>query len=70
VENSRNLEITHINLNDDTVEGMRYKDKNVFSVQYHPEASPGPFDARYLFDDFVAMIASVKKKEKKSVATA
>lgn len=51
--NPGNVEITHINLNDDTVEGIRIKDKNAFAVQYHPEANPGPHDSRYLFDDFV-----------------
>jgi carbamoyl-phosphate synthase small subunit len=49
---------THINLNDQTVEGIRLKGKNVFSVQYHPESSPGPHDSRYLFDQFVQMIAN------------
>ena len=49
-----NVEITHINLNDNTVEGIRIKDKNAFSVQYHPESSPGPHDSRYLFDQFVS----------------
>ena len=48
------IEVTHINLNDDTVAGIRRKDKNAFSVQYHPESSPGPHDSRYLFDDFVS----------------
>lgn len=56
LENHENLEVTHINLNDDTVEGMRMKNKEVFSVQYHPEANPGPHDSRYLFDDFVSML--------------
>ncbi len=51
------VEITHVNLNDDTIEGIRIKGKKAFSVQYHPEASPGPHDARYLFDDFVKLMA-------------
>ena len=48
--------MTHINLNDDTVEGIRRKDVPAFSVQYHPEASPGPHDAEYLFDQFFELI--------------
>jgi carbamoyl-phosphate synthase small subunit len=51
------VEATHINLNDNTVEGIRLKQKPAFSVQYHPEASPGPHDARYLFDQFVDMLS-------------
>jgi carbamoyl-phosphate synthase small subunit len=56
LEASENVELTHINLNDKSVEGIRRKDKPAFSVQHHPEASPGPHDSRYLFDNFVAML--------------
>lgn len=70
VSKVKNIEITHINLNDNTVEGLRYTDRNVFSVQYHPEACPGPFDARYLFDDFISMISSLKEKNKNTPVTA
>ncbi len=52
--------ITHRNLNDGTVEGLKINNKNAFSVQYHPESAPGPHDSRYLFDDFVQMIANSK----------
>jgi carbamoyl-phosphate synthase small subunit len=52
-----NLEITHVNLNDQTLEGIRMKNKQVFSVQHHPEATPGPHDSRYLFDDFLSMLS-------------
>ncbi len=54
------IEITHINLNDQTVEGIKLKHKPAFSVQYHPEASPGPHDAMYLFDDFINLIKQSK----------
>ncbi len=54
------IEVTHINLNDGTVEGMRHKELPVFSVQYHPEAAPGPNDAAYFFEEFAALIDSVK----------
>ena len=53
INNNPNVEVTHINLNDDTIEGIKLVDKNCFSVQYHPESSPGPHDSRYLFDDFI-----------------
>ncbi len=56
IRNSDKLEITHVNLNDKSIEGIRVKGKNAFSVQYHPESSPGPHDSRYLFDDFIAML--------------
>ncbi|NNL07830.1 MAG: glutamine-hydrolyzing carbamoyl-phosphate synthase small subunit [Croceitalea sp.] len=55
-EANPNLEITHTHLNDNTVAGIKMKYKNVFSVQYHPEASPGPHDAEYLFDEFFEAI--------------
>jgi carbamoyl-phosphate synthase small subunit len=56
VEKASHVEVTHMNLNDDTIEGIRVKNKKAFSVQYHPESSPGPHDSRYLFDDFIDMI--------------
>jgi carbamoyl-phosphate synthase small subunit len=56
VAKNTNVEVTHVNLNDDTVEGIRIKNKKAFSVQYHPESAPGPHDSRYLFDDFVNLL--------------
>lgn len=57
------VEITHVHLNDHTVAGIRLKNKPVFSVQYHPEASPGPHDASYLFDQFVENLQKYKMQE-------
>jgi len=62
-EANAEIEITHVHLNDNTVAGIRMKNNNVFSVQYHPEASPGPHDAEYLFDQFFENIAKKDKKE-------
>jgi carbamoyl-phosphate synthase small subunit len=56
VRKNAEVEVTHINLNDDSIEGIRLKNKPVFSVQYHPEATPGPHDSRYLFDEFIDLI--------------
>jgi len=56
IKASKEAEVTHINLNDRSIEGLRLKNRKAFSVQYHPEASPGPHDSRYLFDHFVKMI--------------
>jgi len=50
------LEVSHINLNDQTVEGLRHKDMPLFTIQYHSEASPGPRDNEYLFDQFIGMV--------------
>ncbi|OQA05281.1 MAG: Carbamoyl-phosphate synthase small chain [Bacteroidetes bacterium ADurb.Bin397] len=58
VEKSPILEITHVNLNDNSVEGIKVKNKKAFSVQYHPESAPGPDDSRYLFDDFVKSLVN------------
>jgi len=58
---SSTVQLTHINLNDDTVEGIARLDAPAFSVQHHPEASPGPHDSLYLFDQFVEMIQKHKK---------
>ena len=60
LDRAENVELTHIHLNDNTVAGIRLKDQNCFSVQYHPEASPGPHDSRYLFDEFVTNIKNAK----------
>lgn len=60
VEQHEGIEITHEHLNDNTLAGMRIRGKQCFSVQYHPEASPGPHDSSYLFDEFIAMIKASK----------
>ena len=56
IQKNSEVEVTHVHLNDQTIMGIRMKSKKAFSVQYHPEASPGPHDSRYLFDEFVAMV--------------
>ncbi len=60
VKSHKDVVITHINLNDQTIEGLRLTNYPAFSVQFHPEASPGPHDSRYLFDQFVAMLAETE----------
>ncbi len=59
--NKDKIEVTHMNLNDQTIEGIRVKNTKAFSVQYHPEASPGPHDSRYLFDEFIQLINEDKE---------
>jgi len=58
--NANELELTHMNLNDQTLEGFRHRNHPLFCVQYHPEAAPGPHDSRYLFDDFVKLMNNFK----------
>ena len=52
----KNVEVTHLSLNDQTVEGLKCTNVQAFSVQYHPESSPGPHDSRYLFQNFIDMM--------------
>jgi carbamoyl-phosphate synthase small subunit len=56
IKNAAHLEVTHVNLNDHSIEGIKVKNKPAFSVQYHPESTPGSHDSRYLFDEFIALI--------------
>jgi carbamoyl-phosphate synthase small subunit len=58
IKKADHIEITHVNLNDHSIEGIRIKGKPAFSVQYHPESTPGPHDSRYLFDEFIEMMKS------------
>ena len=58
------LEVTHVNLLDNTVEGLRSEKDRVFSVQYHPESAPGPQDSTYLFDEFITMMEENSYAEK------
>ncbi len=60
VKKADHIQVTHVNLNDQSIEGIRVKGKPAFSVQYHPEATPGPHDSRYLFDQFIEMIQASK----------
>ena len=59
-ESHGEMEITHIHLNDDTVAGIGFKNRPIFSVQFHPEASAGPHDSRYLFDQFIDNLKKAK----------
>ena len=64
VHASTRVEVTHINLNDGTIEGIRVKNRAACSVQYHPEAAPGPHDSSYLFDEFLQVIRKYIGAEK------
>jgi carbamoyl-phosphate synthase small subunit len=62
VDGAPALRVTHVNLNDQTMEGLAHRELPVFSVQYHPEAAPGPHDSRYLFDQFAELMAAKRRK--------
>ena len=61
--NQSDIEITHINLNDQTLEGFRFRNHPVFCVQYHPEAAPGPHDSHYLFNDFTKLMSEFGERK-------
>ena len=65
LDNAQDVEVTHINLNDGTVEGIRHKKLPVFCVQFHPEASAGPNDSKYLFDEFISLIEKENAKKRR-----
>jgi carbamoyl-phosphate synthase small subunit len=56
IDQQSEVVLTHVNLNDDSVEGIQHRDLPAFSVQYHPESNPGPHDSKYLFDHFVTLL--------------
>lgn len=68
VRKADHIEITHVNLNDQSIEGIRIKGKPAFSVQYHPESTPGPHDSRYLFDDFIDLVRQYNAQGKQQIA--